>query len=225
MRIAAGLARRAASAIAAAEDAILFLGNSIVQVPKPPLPPVPFVTDTGVSITNRNQISPGFVDQAAPYEVTVQKANAASVGEIIGAVAQGVADLNTRAQPGPYALFLSPARYAQTFAPTKMGELQTPGDQINHVVTGGFYMVTCLRVPQPLGSPPQRDIGILVSLGGEPARIILGIDATTAFTNIDPQGNYHFRVFERIQMEVQDPRAFQTLEFPEPASQHGKGKQ
>ena len=57
------------------------------------------------------------------------------------------------------------------------------------------------------------DIGILVSLGGEPTKIILGTDATTAFTSTDAQGNYHFRVFERIQMVVQDGRAFQTLEF------------
>ncbi len=60
----------------------------------------------------------------------------------------------------------------------------------------------------------HTDIGILVSLGGEPAKIILGTEAMTAFTHIDPQGNYHFRVFERIQMVVRDGRAFQRLKFP-----------
>jgi hypothetical protein len=82
------------------------------------------------------------------------------------------------------------------------------------MVTGGFYRVTCLAVPQPLPSPPPPDIGILVSLGGERAKIIIGTEVTTAFTYIDPEGNYHFRVFERIQMVMQDGRAFQTLSFP-----------
>ena len=66
----------------------------------------------------------------------------------------------------------------------------------------------------PFQPPPPPGIGILVSLGGESAKITLGTDATTAFTHTDPQGNYHFRVFERIQMMVQDGRAFQTLTFP-----------
>lgn len=57
------------------------------------------------------------------------------------------------------------------------------------------------------------DIGILVSLGGEPAKIILGTEAMTAFTQTDVEG-YHFRVFEPIQLLVQDGRAFQTLTFP-----------
>jgi hypothetical protein len=87
---------------------------------------------------------------------------------------------------------------------------------IKHVVTGGFYSVTCLAVPPPLPSPPPFDIGILVSLGGEPAEIIIGTEATTAFTYIDPEGNYHFRVFERIQTVMRDGRAFQTLSFSEP---------
>jgi hypothetical protein len=57
--------------------------------------------------------------------------------------------------------------------------------------------------------PSSRSI--LVSLGGEPTKIILGTDAITAFTHTDALGNYHFRVFERIQMVVQDGRAFQRL--------------
>jgi uncharacterized linocin/CFP29 family protein len=139
----------------------------------------------------------------------------------LAAVAVGIAALNGRAQPGPYALLLSPDRYAQTYGPAAPGLLQTPGDQINHVVTGGFYMANSLAIPNvaPLLAalpvpPPNPDIGILVSLGGEPAKIILGTDPITAFTNTDPQGNYHFRVFERIQMVVQDGRAFQMLTFP-----------
>ena len=77
------------------------------------------------------------------------------LGNILAAVADGMADLDNRGQPGPYALFLSPERYAQTFAPVRAGELRTPGDQINRMVTGGFYMVNSLavrRLSELLGS-------------------------------------------------------------------------
>ena len=101
------------------------------------------------------------------------------MGNILGALALGMANLSARAQPGPYALFLPPNRYAQTFDPGGPGLLQAPGDQINHVVAGGFYMVNSLAL---IGPDPPPDRGILVSLGGEPAKIVLGNDVMTAFT-------------------------------------------
>jgi uncharacterized linocin/CFP29 family protein len=198
LHLAPSRAKLAASAIANAEDRILFLGQAGIAAP-------------GVRVTNQPAIPPGFVTEAANYDGIVvpdSRPYPGRLGNILAAVADGIAALNIRVQPGPYALFLPPRRYAQTFAPTARGLLQTPGDQINHVVTGGFYMVNSLADVQP----PER--GILVSLGGEPAKITLGTDATTAFTYTDAEGNYRFRVFERIQMVVQDGRAFQRLRFP-----------
>jgi uncharacterized linocin/CFP29 family protein len=125
------------------------------------------------------------------------------------AVAQGIANLNNRGQPGPYAFFVPPRRFAQIFAPVGPGLLQSPGDQLNHVVTGGLYMVNSLAV----APGAVNDVGILVSLGGEPTKIILGSDAITAFTFTDQFGNYYFRVFEAIQMVVRDGRAFQAIRF------------
>jgi uncharacterized linocin/CFP29 family protein len=192
MRLAPILARRAASAVAAAEDALLFLG----------------VAPAGVTVTNRGAIHHGFIREAAGFPaVMVKKLKPGFVGDIIGAVANGIADLNRRDQHGPYALFLPPIRYAETFSPQTRGVLQTPGDSIKQIVTGGFCMVNSLN----------DNVGVLASLGGEPAQIILGTDATAAFTSTHSQGDYHFRVFERVQLMVRDRRAFQTLEFPAPA--------
>lgn len=205
MRLAPTLARLAASALASAEDALLFLGpGSIVAGSIPPF------IGTGVTVTNLGAFPDGFVAETGFLGVTVNGATATLVGDIIGAVARGIANLSGRAQTGPYALFLPPNRYAQTFSPQTVGALQTPGDSIKYVVTGGFYMVNSLT---RIGSPPN-DIGILVSLGGEPTKIILGIDATTALAFINPQGDYHFRVFERIQLVVREPAAFEALNFP-----------
>jgi len=185
LHLATSFARSAASVIADAEDRILFLGLG--------------GSPAAVDVTNKPAIPPGFVAEAANYKTPTFVA--ADLSDILTAVRKGMAELNRRAQPGPYALFHSPNRYAQAFAQPAQGLLQTPGDQLDHVVTGGFYMVNSL----------PDETGILVSLGGEPTRIILGTDAITAFTYTDAKGNYQFRVFERIQMVVRDGRAFQTL--------------
>ena len=231
LQLALSRARMAASALAIAEDTILFLGPG-------------FALPGGVTVTNLPAIPPGFVDEAVNYPPFTSVVGAAAavaaargrpavpavLGDILAAVANGMATLDGRAQPGPYALFLSPDRYGQTFAPGA-GLLKGPGDQINRKATGGFHMVSSLAVGNLAAlaaralpflpvvgrnriRPPSTDIGILVSLGGEPAKIIIGTDATTAFTHTDALGNYHFRVFERIQMVVQDGRAFQGLSFP-----------
>jgi uncharacterized linocin/CFP29 family protein len=199
-RLASSFARSVASQIAAAEDTLLFHGAGAI-------PP-------GIAVTNAPAVPPGFVAEAAAFGAVGVPGSAAwpgVLGDILRGIAIGIAALNGRAQPGPYALFLSPGRYAQTFAPAPPALLQSPGDRIYNVVTGGFYMVNSLGV-LPLAAP--NNIGILVSLGGEPAKIILGTDATTAFTYTNVFGNYRFRVFERIQMVVRDGRAFQTLTFP-----------
>jgi uncharacterized linocin/CFP29 family protein len=211
VHLAPSLAKLAASAIAAAEDTLLFFGPAGIAV----------VNAAGVAVTNQPAVPYGFVAEAANYPATrvppapraprAPGAPAGALGDIMAAVTGGMAALNGRAQPGPFALFLPPNRYAQTFAPTTPGMLQSPGDQINHLVTAGLYMVNSLGVPP--APPAPNDIGILVSLGGEPAKIILGSDAITDFTFTDGQGNYHFRVREPIQMVVRDGRAFQTLQF------------
>jgi uncharacterized linocin/CFP29 family protein len=217
LRLAASFARSAASQIAAAEDRLLFFGPAGI----PGLP-------AGVTVTNLGPppvIPPGFVAEAAAFAAIQVPplvrpspppvVNVGDLGYIMNAIAAGIAALNGRAQPGPYALFVPPIRFAQIFAPVGPGLLQTPGDQLNHVLTGGLYMVNSLPGPPPavpVGGFPQ-DIGILVSLGGEPAKIILGSDATTAFTYTNVFGNYRFRVFEPIQMVVRDGRAFQTIQF------------
>ena len=215
VRLAASFARSAASQIAAAEDTLLFHGPGGV------LP-------VGVVVTNPPAIPQGFVWEANNYPLPLIQVPpvprpfagnppwapavaAGDLGYIMDAIADGIAALNGRAQPGPYALFVPPIRFAQIFAPVGPGLLQTPGDQLSHVVTGGLYMVNSLGVPPAPAAP--NEIGILVSLGGEPAKIILGSDAMTAFTFTDAVGNYSFRVFERIQMVVRDGRAFQTIRF------------
>jgi uncharacterized linocin/CFP29 family protein len=218
VHLATSFARSAASVIADAEDTILFLGPGSI---------LPLLVPAGVNVTNQSPLAipaqfatipPGFVAEAAQYPPgTLVGGQDPRARFILTAVRRGIGALTGRFQHGPYALFLSPRRYAQAFEQPRAGLFKTPGDQINHVVTGGFCMVNRLAAayvglvfPVP---PPAPDIGILVSLGGEPAKIILRNDAMTDFTYTDGQGNYHFRVFEQVQMVVRDGRAFQILRF------------
>ena len=60
---------------------------------------------------------------------------------------------------------------------------------------------------------PPLLLGILASLGGEPTVIYIGVEATTAFTQKDTAGVYHFRVFERVQIVARDQEALVALLF------------
>jgi uncharacterized linocin/CFP29 family protein len=194
MRLGSTLARLAASRIAASEDAILFLGKDSYLAGTSSTPPV--IKNTGASFTNQTAFPSGFVDLAK------SRGPGSPPDSILTLLAKGMADLNKRGQPGPYALFLSPEQYALTYSPPP-NTLATQADCIVVLATGGFFAVNSL---------PDK-IGILVSLGGEPVKIILGTDATAAFAFTDQSGNYYFRVFERLQLMVRDTTAFEKLQF------------
>jgi uncharacterized linocin/CFP29 family protein len=184
-----GLVRLAARSLAAAEDIFLFLAEAgsarFVKI----------LNDKGVNLTNRGAIPDGIVKRA--------KEKVSAKADIFAALATGIGKLNGKSQPGPYALFLSPTQYAKTYQPIKNGSLVTNADRIIPLVPGGFYAVNSL----------SDDVGILVSLGGEPTTIYLGTEPTTALGFVNELGEYKFRVFERIQLVVRDSTAFVTLDF------------
>jgi len=55
--------------------------------------------------------------------------------------------------------------------------------------------------------------GSLVSLGGNSMDRVMGVDATVAFMQETPDGNFAFRVFERIALRLKDISAVCRLEF------------
>jgi uncharacterized linocin/CFP29 family protein len=208
---AAMLARVAATAVAQAEDMIIFQGGNVVG--QPGFPP-------GVTTLRANSANQGLLgvaaenpDQAPP----VQAPPGAPPGQFreatFGAVTGGITELLTRGQPGPYALLLPSGIFADTEAPIPNLLIAT-ADRIKPLVPGGFYGTGTL--------PPNT--GLLLSLGGEPTTIAVSLDATTAFTQQDQQGRYQFRVFERIQFVARDRRALLGLTFvPNPAADAARG--
>jgi uncharacterized linocin/CFP29 family protein len=134
-------------------------------------------------------------------------AKAAGAGPTYGentfiAVTDGIAKLIAKAQAPPFALFLPTAVYADTFSPPSAASLVTTADRAKPLVDGGFYTSGVL--------PP--DEGLLVALGGEPVKLFVGREATTEYVRKDGARHF-FRVVERVQYVVRDPRALVLLKF------------
>ncbi|HEU0177614.1 MAG TPA: family 1 encapsulin nanocompartment shell protein [Blastocatellia bacterium] len=187
------LARMAAKSVAMAEEIILFGGRES-PVPLPP----------GINIQRRESARQGLLGLAAQArQVVPPEGNPPGIfGEAnFDAVSDGINRLVAQGQPGPYALFLSPPRYAdshRSLTPT----LVTAADRMKPLLPGGFHAT--------VGLPANR--GLLVSLGGEATSLVVSQDTITGFTQQDDHLS-RFRVFERIQFVVRDPRALLRLEF------------
>jgi uncharacterized linocin/CFP29 family protein len=197
------LARLATKTIALSEDMIFFQGQAAV------LPQV-------VQVVNQAAVGAGLVREAVT-EMTLDRQANNYPEAIFQAVAAGIAGLTGLGQPGPYALFLETAIYADAYRPEPQS-LVTPADRIKPLVAAGFYPTGALLFPPSLLFPPRpgqdrRRFGILASLGGEPVSIYVGVDAVTAFTQEDSGGVLRFRVYERMQHFARDPSALLRLEF------------
>lgn len=198
LKTARTLARLSSKSLALAEDLLFFQGA------KAELPPE-------VRVVNRNSNDGGLLGVAKTKVIDVKPIDPKKPGvygpgvygeNTFKAVSDGISELTKAAQPGPYALILESAIYADTFSPLPT-TLVTTADRITPLVTGGFYGTGTL--------PPST--GLLISLGGEPTTTHVGQEAITAYTQEDQDGNARFRVFERVQIIARDPRAFIKLEF------------
>jgi uncharacterized linocin/CFP29 family protein len=199
------LALQAARLVALTEDRLFFRGEA-AHVPD------------GVVVRNSSAARPGLLGVAETV-VEVEPIRDGSYREnTFRAVTDGISRLIAAGQPGPYALVLESALYADTFAPSDT--LTTTADRLTPLLAGGFYGSGAL----------EQQRGILISLGGEPTTIYVGQDATTSYVHEDANGDSQFRVFERVQLVARDHSALVRLYFApvvklraEPAEVAGDG--
>jgi uncharacterized linocin/CFP29 family protein len=201
----AGSATTAATAranrIALAEDLLVMQGRGgggVVALP------------AGVAITS-GQVGAGLLNSANAPAVPIDRPQAGGKGgggplpygeSMVAGVNQAIGALQQRGHFGPYALILSTALFAEAHTPLG-GTLVMPSDRIKPVVTAGFLSSPSL--------PPDR--GLLVSLGGNSMDIVRSSDVATAFNQVDGQGRYRFRVFERFALRLKRDDAVAKLEF------------
>jgi uncharacterized linocin/CFP29 family protein len=125
-----------------------------------------------------------------------------------GAVARGYSLLQRRYY-GRNALILPTNPFADTWAPLP-NTLIMPADRIKGLVNDRFYSTSTLPNNFEQNSIPQ---GLLVALDGNTMDLVMGMDPTTAFMQIDGEGLYRFRVYERFTLRLKDPQAVVRLEF------------
>jgi len=189
---ATSLATRAANLVAQAEDVLIFQGDAGQNAPVFNL------------VKRRQSPGQGLLD-AAEEEITVQPVDPGEqhYGEhLFAAVATGCAHLQGKGQFGPYALALHDEVYADSFAPLA-GSLTAPADRIKPLVAQGYFGTGAL----------PRQTGVLLSVGGNTVDLVLASDATVDFSQVDGDGLWRFRVFERFALRVKEGSAVLRLRF------------
>jgi uncharacterized linocin/CFP29 family protein len=114
---------------------------------------------------------------------------------------------------GRQALALPTSEYADTYAPIPT-TLITPADRIKGLVDDRFYGTSSL--PDKFDAqtdPPLTPEGIQVAIDGDTMDLVVGVDTTTAFMQVDNDGLYRFRVYERFTLRLKDKQAVVELDF------------
>jgi uncharacterized linocin/CFP29 family protein len=188
---AVSLATRAANLLARAEDVVLFQGESGLKDP----------LLSSVKVAGG---SPGAgLLSSADLAVPVAPVGSGAYGKnTFVAFANAYSQLQSKGQYGPYALVVRSEIYADAYAPLP-DTLGLTADSIKPMVPLGFYGTATL----PLLS------GVLVSVGGNTMDLVSSFNPTTEFLQIDPDGEYRFKVFERFALRVKDKTAIVRFEF------------
>jgi uncharacterized linocin/CFP29 family protein len=212
LQTAVTLATRAANLLSQGEDLLLFQGDT--EIRRDPL----FALRT---IQTRGGPGPrGLANAAADPPLLTIDVPLGDDGKTYGeetftAVAEAYSGLQKKGHYGPYALVLPTKAYADAFAPLKNTLILT-ADRLLPIVEGRLYGTGTVPENIEVGreSPPkQKDVGVLLSLGGNTVDLAFGRDATTEFLTEDNQGLSRFRVYERFALRDKDTTGRVALLF------------
>ena len=187
------LFRRAANVLARLEDAVVFRG----------------IVKKGNRFTIDGDLKPEIWEIRA-YEIArgLFDANSppvhigANTGEaLVTAVSTAIANLEGQGHFGPFAVVLGQDLFllAQTPAPS----LALPQDRIIPFLAGGSLLRSSVL-------PPKG--GVVVALGGAPVELVIAKDVTLDFLQQTEEGDYLFRVLEKLVLRVKEPEAIVRLE-------------
>ncbi|MBI3949871.1 MAG: bacteriocin family protein [Acidobacteria bacterium] len=139
-----------------------------------------------------------------PGLITVQGSHQVSVSDwrqpnrAFDDITRAIERLDQYNYSGPYALVLMPALYHQLFQPYEDSNLM-PIKQMNQLVTGGIFK-----------SPILKEAGVLVSIGRDLLRLVLGQDLVAGFQGIE--GLYlSFNLSESLLLQISVPEAICVL--------------
>jgi uncharacterized linocin/CFP29 family protein len=190
---AVSLATRATNLLAQGEDLSIFQGDTGFQ------------NALFRRIRHRGGLAGDGLVAAAPQAVPVMPVSSTlkKYGEqTFEAVAKAYALLQGQGHAGPYALVLRSELYADTYAPLADTYVM-PADRIRPLVPLGFHGAGTL----------PASTGVMVSVGGNTMDLVAGVDPITEFLEVNDDGLYRFRVFERFAVRLKDKTAIVRLEF------------
>ena len=189
---AVSLATRAANLLARAEDTVLFQGDDGFKDP---------LFKAAVK-RGGGSAGAGLLSSADLSVSPVPIAPGAYGQHTFVAFAEAYSQLQSKGHYGPYAFVVRSEIYADTYAPLP-NTLVMPADCIKPMVSLGFYGTATI--------PAAR--GVMVSIGGNTMDLVASVDPVTEFLQIDPDGAYRFKVFERFALRVKDKTAVVRFEF------------
>lgn len=186
------LIRRAANRMARAHDAIVFSGQ-----PEPGRLPETAPKAVTASGGYKNDGA-----AAANPEIEVKRANegqqadkAASYGEeLVKAVAEALVKLEGKGYIGSYVLVLGQKLFTEANTPSP-GSLVLPKDRLEALLGGGHVHRSSVL---------KQDVGLLISMGGEPMDRAVAVEPRFEFLRIGPNEVRECRVFERFAFRLKE---------------------
>ena len=139
---------------------------------------------------------------------------------LVTSVAGAIADLQGGGYGKPFVCFVSQNVFVKAHEPTG-DALVLPTDRITPLLDGDLERSPALDIPPAEGNNIPRGRCVLMSLAGDPVDLVVSLEATPQFTQINEEGKYVFRVVERFALRVKDFNAIALLDFtapPEPTT-------
>lgn len=197
---------RAANVVARTEDAIIFTGEDphILKICK--VSPDPLKTNCLLNASN--QTVPPVPHSSPPHHISPPYHTSPPCfpplgDDLVTAVAEGIALLDSQGFLAPYALVLAENLFVVAETPSGSG-LVLPSDRIRPLIEGPFLRSGALPCNQ----------GVLVSLPSNPVEIVVASDIHVRFLQLNDHGEYIYRVSQRFVLRIKERDAIVRLQFP-----------
>jgi uncharacterized linocin/CFP29 family protein len=217
--------RRAANAIARAEDALLFYGrrntglqpvSSELNVPPPGQQVFDITQDRhNVEGVFRWPVGPSVYEDAGPALprgalfpapplddafYAGQQARGGSLGDgVVNTIVSAIGVLEDQGYPGPFACALSSHLFEAVCTPAPT--LVLPRDRLLPFLQGPLLRASAL----------EHDDGVVISLAGSPVEIVFATDIQVRFLQQTLDSRWAFRVSERVALRIKDAQAIARI--------------
>ena len=217
------LMRRAATALARAEDFVIFNGqesakqraagsrSGLTAFDYSRFPNVDI--DDGEPVSSApvtsflGDVNPGagglFFADASPLVFSKPKSS------LVTDIATALLALQDDGYTNPNICVLGQGAFLAAQTPNA-GSLVLPADRIEPMLGTKLIRASALDELQ------MGNRGILLSLAGDAMDLVIPVSATPTFTQVNDRGRYAFRVYERFALRVKDPSAVKAMTFALP---------